>query len=451
MAKCTACKQQFDAPFWKLATLCPQCKAAQAALHANLQAITPAFIVTPILVGLNVFVFIAMVFSGVSFMEPDTADLIHWGASFGPYTLGAQPWRAFTCMFVHIGIIHLLLNMWCLWSLGLLAERLMGNWNYLLLYLLSGLGGSVFSLWLHPQLVSAGASGAIFGVAGGLVSLLAMKKAQIPQAAIQRTLKSVLLFVGYNLLYGMRGGIDNAAHVGGLAAGLALGAFLPRRQLFAPPAAEGVPAQPAAIEEGTSGSFFSLGVAVLACALAGGFGYARRTHGTVNSTTEQTEIELFKLSKSDRTELQEGAKLLKGGNVDGAMISLSAVAARAPQSAVAHVLLGEAHYQKKQYDQAIQELTTAVTLAPDYATAHSELGMAYLFTHQDAQAIQEYRVTLRLNPRDGNAHNNLGALLERNGDLKGAFAEYTAAIAIDPDNDTFKNNYDRVSKEQGAR
>ncbi len=139
------------------------------ALHANLQAITPAFIVTPILVGLNVLVFIAMVVSGVSFIEPDTGDLIRWGASFGPYTLGAQPWRAFTCMFVHIGILHLLFNMWCLWSLGLLAERLMGNWNFLLLYLLSGLGGSVFSLWLHPQLVTAGASGAIFGVAGGLV------------------------------------------------------------------------------------------------------------------------------------------------------------------------------------------------------------------------------------------------------------------------------------------
>lgn len=449
MAKCSACRQQFDAPFWKLATLCPQCKAAQAALRSNLQAMTPAFVVTPILVGLNVLVFVAMVVSGVSFMEPDTADLIRWGADFGPYTLGAQPWRAFTNMFVHIGIFHLLLNMWCLWSLGELAERLMGNWNYLLLYLLSGLGGSVFSLWLHPQLVSAGASGAIFGVAGGLVSLLAMKKAQIPNAAIQRTLKSVLLFVGYNLLYGLRGGVDNAAHVGGLVAGLALGAFMPKRQLFAFRAPGAAPAPSPAIEEGAS--FFNLGAAVLACALVAGYGYSRRAHGPVNSAIEQSEIELFKLGKDDRTGLQEGAKLVEDGKLDEAVARLSTVTAHAPNSGAAHVLLGEAYYQKKQYEQAIPEFQKAVEASPGYAAAHSDLGMAYLFTHQDPQAIQEYRAALRLDPRDGNAHNNLGALLERNNDLKGAFKEFSAAVAIDPSNEMYKSNYDRLSKEQGAK
>jgi rhomboid protease GluP len=165
MAKCTVCRRELDAPFWKLATVCPECGAAQAELHAKLKGLTPTFIITPCLVGLNVLVFCLMVASGVSIMDPELSDLLRWGANYGALSLGPEPWRVVTSMFVHIGVIHLLFNMWCLWSLGRLAERLMGNWNYLVLYLLSGVGGSLVSLWLHPQLVSAGASGAIFGVA----------------------------------------------------------------------------------------------------------------------------------------------------------------------------------------------------------------------------------------------------------------------------------------------
>ena len=94
-------------------------------------------------------------------------------ASYGPLELSTEWWRLFTAMFVHIGVIHIALNMYCLWSLGPLAERLFGRWKFLSLYLLSGVGGNVLSVALHPTLVAAGASGAWRESGGGSLSTMA--------------------------------------------------------------------------------------------------------------------------------------------------------------------------------------------------------------------------------------------------------------------------------------
>src|SRR5690349_11749825 len=114
-------------------------------------------VITPILVGLNVVAFVATAVAGVSLLDPSGDDLLRWGANFGPRTLSDEPWRLFTAMFLHFGILHVTLNMWCLWALGAMAEPLFGRASFLLLYLLSGLGGGVLSLLVHPMVVSAGA------------------------------------------------------------------------------------------------------------------------------------------------------------------------------------------------------------------------------------------------------------------------------------------------------
>jgi rhomboid protease GluP len=186
-------------------------------------------------VGANAAVFVVMLFSGVSVANPNTAQLLTWGANWGPLSLGPQPWRILSSNYLHIGIIHIALNMWCLWSLGQLAERIFDRWTYFLTYTACGIGGSLASLWWHPMVVGAGASGAIFGLAGALISALYLGRLPIPKEALRGTMRSLLIFAGYNLFFGAVGaGIDNSAHIGGLITGLALGAVL-ARHLTDPP------------------------------------------------------------------------------------------------------------------------------------------------------------------------------------------------------------------------
>lgn len=183
--------------------------------------------VTITLIGLNIAVYVLMTLSGVSPTSPTIGQLLQWGADYGPLSLGPQPWRMFTAVFEHAGILHIGLNMWCLWSLGGLAERIFGRTTYVGLYLLCGIAGNVASLWWHPNAVGVGASGAIFGVAGGLITALFLGRLPIPKQALRGTLQSLVIFAVFNLGFGqVVGGIDNSAHIGGFVAGLALGAAL---------------------------------------------------------------------------------------------------------------------------------------------------------------------------------------------------------------------------------
>jgi membrane associated rhomboid family serine protease len=207
----------------------PELEQVQAEAHAfeqTLQAATPRLWVTPALVALNVVLFFAMATSNWT-LEPTGKEAIQWGASFGPMTTGDEPWRAFTCMFFHFGFAHLGLNMWALLSAGLLVERLYGNLAFLVLYLGSGLCGALLSLLWNPNVVSAGASGAVFGVYGALILFIARHTDAIPRHLLDDLRNSTIGCVAYNLFYGFsQSGIDNAAHIGGLAAGLILGRVL---------------------------------------------------------------------------------------------------------------------------------------------------------------------------------------------------------------------------------
>jgi rhomboid protease GluP len=202
--------------------------AEQAAeFQRRLAALTPRVFVTPALIALNVGVFVLMAARGVSLINPTPEQLIAWGANYGPKTLNGEWWRLLTCTFLHIGIIHLLLNMWVLAEGGPLVERLLGNLGFAVLYLVSGVGGSLASVGWDPLQVSAGASGAIFGIYGALLSSMLSRRDSIPLGALTRLRNSGLAFLGYNLAFGLfMPGIDMAAHVGGLAAGFLSGAAL---------------------------------------------------------------------------------------------------------------------------------------------------------------------------------------------------------------------------------
>ena len=202
---------------------------AQVVFDVGLREMTPRLIVTPTLLVLNIAVFVLMLIDGVSIMSPSIDNLIKWGADYAPLTTGGEYWRILSCTFVHIGIIHLAFNMWVLWDLGRLVERMVGNVAFACLYLVSGLLASIASLWFSPMVVSAGASGAVFGVAGALIGIVLIDRGAIPARRLSQLRGSVGVFIFYNLVYGFtKANIDQAAHIGGLLAGVICGLILAR-------------------------------------------------------------------------------------------------------------------------------------------------------------------------------------------------------------------------------
>jgi rhomboid protease GluP len=185
--------------------------------------------VTLAIIALNVLVYLVMVIKGVSWIEPTADSVLAWGADYGPRTLDGQWWRMFVSLFLHFGIIHLAFNMWVLANIGPFMESLSGRISYMILYIVSGLGGGAASLAWHPTTVSAGASGAIFGLYGALLAFLLRHRKTIAPEALKSLRKGALVFVGYNLLFGLaRPEVDMAAHLGGLCSGFLLGLFLVR-------------------------------------------------------------------------------------------------------------------------------------------------------------------------------------------------------------------------------
>jgi rhomboid protease GluP len=197
---------------------------------------------TYLLVGINCAVYLMMVARGVSMWSPTVDQLMHWGAdNAGSVLIYGQWWRILTAMFVHVGILHLATNMWCLWNLGLLAEPLMGSFGLFAAYILTGAAGNLLSTcynWVRPIhdasgapffAAGAGASGAVFGIAGALIILLKSRRLPIPQYELKRLRKSVIYFAAINLVIGLSVNfgsgitgveIDNSAHIGGFLCGL---------------------------------------------------------------------------------------------------------------------------------------------------------------------------------------------------------------------------------------
>jgi len=184
---------------------------------------------TQALLGANAMVFVAMVIASGSINEFPGQIRVHFGANFGPYTLSGDWWRLVTYMFLHGDFWHIAFNMWCLWDLGQLCESLYGRWTFAALYVIAGIAGGVASVGWNPYVNSVGASGAIFGLAGALIASFYLGEFSLPRAAIQGTLKSLVFFVGVNVVWGLfSSGTDNACHAGGLISGLILGALIAR-------------------------------------------------------------------------------------------------------------------------------------------------------------------------------------------------------------------------------
>jgi len=182
------------------------------------------FYVTPLIIDINVLIFLIMVLSGLGFLSFSANDLLKWGGNFRPVTTNGQWWRLVTNTFLHGGLMHLLANMYGLLFVGIFLEPRIGRVRFAIIYLSTGILASLTSLWWHVATVSVGASGAIFGMYGLFLAFLLTKV--FPRDFSKAFLASTLIFVGYNLLMGLSGGIDNAAHIGGLVSGFIVGLII---------------------------------------------------------------------------------------------------------------------------------------------------------------------------------------------------------------------------------
>ena len=178
-------------------------------------------------IATNVAVYLAMVGRGVNPIDPDAAALLPWGAEVASHVTAGESWRLLTLMFLHFGIIHLAMNLFVLWNVGPLAERLLGRVPFITLYVLTGLAGGVANLFVHPAAVSAGASGAIRRVRGIDRVRGGLARRAIPEELVSGVLGSQAKFIIINLIYGFsQQNISVAAHVGGFVAGIPLGWLL---------------------------------------------------------------------------------------------------------------------------------------------------------------------------------------------------------------------------------
>jgi rhomboid protease GluP len=294
-------------------------------------------------------------------------------------------------VFLHIGIVHLAVNMWCLWNLGEIAERIYGRAAFLVIYVTAGITGAIVSLAWHPFAVSAGASGAVFGLTGALIVTFWFGHVPFPRRHIQITLGSLLAFAGYNLIFGLiTPGIGNAAHIGGLSAGLLLG-FLLLRIGWRPT------------------------VAITLIAIATSCALLTRARGYV-------------------VHEERGRMALALGKTDIALEELSKATIKRPTASEAYILLGEAYMQKTQFAQAEAAYRRALALRPDANDARYELGLVLAKQGRSQEATEMFREIQKTDPKTPIAPFGLGMAAMMDQNYGTALAAFRRAVELDPFN-----------------
>jgi len=338
--------------------------------HLSLPITQPR--VTYAILAINVLVFLAMTATGGS---TNSAVLIRFGAKANALIAQGQVWRLLTSIFLHIGPMHLFFNSYALFAFGVEVERVYGSARFLIIYLLAGLYGSLISFAIGPPL-SAGASGAIFGLLGVMVAYFRRHRETFGEWGRQR-LMSLLGVAGFNLVLGFTvPGIDNLAHLGGLVSGAALGWLLaPEYQVKIDE--RGLPY----VADRTSLSSRWWVVALASLLLIAGTSLAITAH-----------------QESASTLILRGQQAFEGGDVAGAESFFRQAVTRAPDSALAHFYLGVTLSEQEKMSEAIEAYQNAIRLKPDLAEAHWNLALAHVSLNRPAEAIAEFEAFVALRP-----------------------------------------------------
>jgi len=177
--------------------------------------------ITFLLIGVNIVVYAIMVLKGVDFLDPEATDIIKWGGSLKYNVTGGEWWRLVTSTFVHVGILPLLVNMFGLYWIGLMVESILGNLKFLIAYLsIAVIAGLVSLLWMQEG-ITAGASGAVFGMYGVLIAFGTTRyiNKRFPIVWVI----CIAAYALFNIYMSRQETNDNALNIGGLLAGIFVG------------------------------------------------------------------------------------------------------------------------------------------------------------------------------------------------------------------------------------
>jgi membrane associated rhomboid family serine protease/Flp pilus assembly protein TadD len=402
MIHCASCGREFPASS-DAESICPQCAAElhqppappSAPLRSQRLFDSPTFVI----VALNVLIYLAMAIENRGLTAFDANLLQSWGANSGALTSGGQWWRLLTSTFLHGTLMHLFFNMWCLYSLGWLAELLFGRSRFTLLYLLCGVGGSLGSICWRGSGLSVGASGAIFGIAAALIPVILFAGNPQLRRALNRNVLTILIFLAYSLWVGANSrSTDNGAHIGGLLTGLLLGAIFP----------SGITSR-----ERSGRLRVAAGTAlILVLFTAAAFFAAHRNVAYI--------------------EIQRATDAHDRGDLTSAVAHAQNAVRLKPESADWQFMLGTLLLDQKHYDQAVEPFATAIRLQPNSGPAYVNLCLAQRELKLLKDALANCEQGVRLLPQDSESWFNLGHVRYDLNDLPGARDALSKAAALNP-------------------
>ena len=329
------------------------------------------------ILALNAIIWLLMTFSGGS---TDTGVLVRFGAKVPWLVATGEYWRLLTAIFLHIGFIHLVFNSYALYSLGPQVERLFGRHRFLVVYLLSGLAGSVASYVLSESL-SAGASGAIFGLIGSLAVYMARHRDILGQRG-RRGLTNIMVVILFNLVLSFTvPGIDVFGHLGGLAGGMVVGRLLcPRYEIVADNRGTANVVDRNSLGDRT----WQIVLVSLTLVVGAGLGTLR-------------------WQDSAQVHLVRGLRLLDEKAFAPAVNELEQAVAREPENVEALFYLGVAHHTLEQYAEAAEAYVRTLCVEPEMAEARWNLALSYVALGRHQEATEQFRAYLDVAPDDERA------------------------------------------------
>jgi rhomboid protease GluP len=318
--------------------LCDRCagRATRRARVGMNSGTLREFPATTILVGINIAVFLGMLLTSGSLMGFSREQSVLWGANDGFRTLSGDYWRLVTAGFVHANLLHIGFNMWCLWSLGQLSERLFGRWITFAVYILTGVGGALLSVGVDPSRFEVGASGAVFGIAGAILSGIKFGNVAVSSVQKRQIMSSMIFFVIFNLAFGAAiPGIDNWCHLGGLISGLIFGV-------------------PLATASATGKKPFEWATIAIAALVMAGIG------------AQVVQAKGF-------NDLRSAQEKLDARDIQGGIAILERAAAKHPNSAMAQGMLGQAYDMNGERDKAMAAYGRALQLEPRWGAVRARM------------------------------------------------------------------------------